>query len=410
LKNPSQLKILWLKTGPLHPLDTGGKIRTCNMLRELKKRHFITYLALCQSAQDRVCLEAAKEYSNEQIWIPWQETPKRTLRFYGEVAANLFSARPYTIDKYRSQAMAAKIKELDAAAQHDLIVCDFLTPSVNLRDAGRLKTPVLLFQHNVESQIWERLAQNASGLARIYFRSQWRRMETFERESCSLAQAVAGVSEDDCRMMREKFTLTNVVGAVPTGVDLDYFSGVAKGLKQSRSLVFLGSMDWMPNIDAAKFFVQEILPLIKRKFSDVKVVIVGRNPSPAVKELEQRTDGVHVTGTVDDVRPYLAEAALMIVPLRVGGGTRIKIYEGMAAGLPVVSTTIGAEGLPLVDGREVFLADDPAHFADRVCQLLEDEGLRLRLAGNGLELVRRNFSWEAATRVFEGYCQKLVGG
>ena len=400
------MKIIWLKTGPLHPLDTGGKIRTYNMLRELKKRHQITYVALCPTGTRKEFLQSAAEYSHEQIWIPWEETAKRTPRFYRELFGNVFSELPYVIQKYQSSEMARRIRELDAAGQHDLIICDFLTPAVNLFSDPPLRSKTLIFQHNVESQIWERLFQNARGLKKIYFRQQWKRLEKFEGKTCAQADGVAAVSEEDCRLMRKLFGLKNLLGAVPTGVDVEYFSAATRRAKQPQSLVFLGSMDWMPNIDGAKFFVEEIFPLVRRKFPNSTLAMVGRNPPPQIKELE-KTSGVQVTGTVADVRPYLGQAEVMIVPLRIGGGTRIKIFEGMASGIPVVSTTIGAEGLPVRSGENIFLADSPDEFANRICQLFEQAEWRTRLGKNGFALVKNEFSWEAATKLFESYGLKI---
>jgi len=401
----ASLRILWLKTGPLHPLDTGGKIRTYHMLRELKHGNRITFLALWPGHASQASRSAASEYSHEQIWIPWAETPKDSPQFHLDLVKNLFSSRlPYVIEKYESALMASAIAELDLLRKHDLIVCDFLTPSVNLfQDDRRVCTPTLLFQHNVESRIWQRTFANARVLKRAYFWSQWRRMLEYEKTVCRRFGGVAGVSEEDCRVMAQEFGLRNVLGAVPTGVDLAYFCPPATQRK-SHSLVFVGSMDWRPNIDGACYFVEEIFPAIKRKFPRALLSIVGRNPVPQVKELEARIAGVQVTGTVNDVRPHLAAAEVMVVPLRIGGGTRIKIYEAMATAIPVVSTTIGAEGLPVTSGGNILLGDSPGEFARCVCDLFDSQTQRLHIGGNGLALVQRLGSWASANRIFEQYC------
>ena len=402
------LRILWLKTGPLHPLDTGGKIRTYHMLRELKRAHRITFLALRPQNIAPNTGTAAAEYSQEQIWVPWVETPKHTPRFYFALARNLVaSGLPYVLDNYQSARMAAVIAEHDHGRKHDLIVCDFLTPSVNLFRGGRCaRTPTLLFQHNVESLIWQRTAENARGLPRAYFRGQWRRMLNFERSISARFHGVIGVSEEDCRIFRDEYGLGNVLGAVPAGVDLSYFSPPPTPRKP-HSLLFLGSMDWRPNIDGACYFVSEVLPLIQRRFPAVTITIVGRNPAPPVRWLTACGPGIHVTGTVEDVRPYLARAVVMVVPLRIGGGTRIKIYEAMATGIPIVSTTIGAEGLPVTHRQNILLADSPGEFADCVCELLDKPDLRAAISGNGLAWVRRSGSWSAASQRFEQYCWKV---
>ena len=399
------LNILWLKTGPLHPLDSGGKIRSYNMLRELNRRRELTYVSLCSPGCDRQVVEAASEYSKRQVWIPWEETRKGSPAFYAELARNAWSRMPYVIAKYRSKRMTAEIRRLEAQLRPDLIVCDFLTPAVNLFANGGCQSRTLLFQHNVESLIWKRLYENSRGLKRAYFRQQWRRLEAFERGACGRCDGVVGVSEEDCQLMRNEMGLRNVLGEVPTGVDTSFYAPWSTERKQ-HSLVFLGSMDWMANIDGACWFAESILPLIRGSFPRATLTIAGRRPTSRVRELAQEHAGIRVTGTVEDIRPFLAEAQVMIVPLRVGGGTRIKIFEGMATGIPVVSTRIGAEGLPVTPERDILLADSPAEFAGCVTRLLASEALRARIGDEGLKLVRARCSWEQVTNVFEQYCMK----
>lgn len=404
------LRILWLKTGPLHPLDTGGKIRTYNMLRELRKRNPLTYLSLWPAGTPESARQDAAEYSSAQIWIPWQDTPKGSPAFFADLAANFFLSRlPYALQKYRSSAWAQAMAQADASGQFDLIVCDFLTPGVVLFAEGRRpRTPVLLFQHNVESLIWKRHFDTAQGtVKRLYMRGQWQRTVQQEGRYCSLADKVCAVSEDDARLLREEFKLTNVVGAVPTGVDLDFFQ-LSAAPRTPRSLVFLGSMDWMPNIDGCCWFADEIWPLVKRKFPDTTLTIVGRKPVPKVQELATRDASIRVTGTVDDVRPHLAAGEVMVVPLRVGGGTRIKIFEAMATGIPCVSTRIGAEGLPVNHGEHIALADTPADFAREICALFENPGRRQALGQNARTLVEQNFGWPSINAVFELFCRETV--
>jgi glycosyltransferase involved in cell wall biosynthesis len=400
------LKLLWLKTGPLHPLDTGGKIRTYNMLRELNRRHELTYLSLCPPGCDRRVLAAAAEYSGRQVWIPWQETRKGSLAFYAELARNSFSRMPYVIAKYRSHRMTEEIHRLETELRPDLIICDFLTPAVNLFANGGSKTRTLLFQHNVESLIWRRLYENSGGLKRLYFRQQWRRLESFERDVCRRCDGVVGVSAADCQIMRREFGLSNVLGEVPTGVDTSFYAPM-NAERKPQSLVFLGSMDWMANIDGACWFADAIFPLIREPFPQVTLTIVGRKPTPRVLELAQKHPGIRVTGTVEDVRPFLAESQVLVVPLRVGGGTRLKIFEGMATGIPVVSTRIGAEGLPVTHEQVILLADSPGDFAGCVTRLLASEPLRARIGDAGLKLVRERCGWERITDVFEQYCLKM---
>ena len=404
------LRILWLKTGPLHPVDTGGKIRTFNMLRELRRKNPLTYLSLWPEGTPESARKDAHQYSDDQLWIPWREAGKRSVKFVWQLGINFAGSRlPYAIHKYLSAQWAAEIRHLDASGKFDLIVCDFLTPAVNLyANNYRPQTPVLLFQHNVESLIWQRHYETAQGgVRRSYMHGQWQRMRKFEALACSLADKVCAVSEEDARLLRESFSLTNVCGAVPTGVDLNFFQ-LSPAPRTPRSLVFLGSMDWMPNIDGCGWFADEMWPLVKQKFPDATLTIVGRKPAPKILELAARDPRIKVTGTVDDVRPHLAAGEVMVVPLRVGGGTRIKIFEAMATGIPCVSTRIGAEGLPVNHGEHIALADTPADFANEICSLFDNADRRRAFGQNARDLVEKNFGWPSINAVFERYCRETV--
>ena len=190
------------------------------------------------------------------------------------------------------------------------------------------------------------------------------------------------------------------VAAVPTGVDVAYFQPTAEA-QPATDLVFVGSMDWMPNIDGAVWFVNEVLPLIRRKMPDCSLGVVGRTPGREVTELAERESRIRITGTVADVRPWLWESKVSIVPLRIGGGTRLKIYEGMAARTPVVSTTVGAEGLDITPGENILIADEPEAFAEACVRLLNDGNERRRLADAAWQHVETKHSWEAAAVQFE---------
>lgn len=404
--------ILWIKADPLYPLDSGGKIRTFQMLKEWNRLHDITYLALFPAGTPEAAKDHAKSYSSRQNWVSWQDQPKRTIGFYLSLLKNLlFSRSPYVIDKYRSKAAIRDISKLVTANKYDLVIADFLSMTPNIIDAGVDSRKTVVFQHNVESQIWKRHFESAtSKFVRAYMLTQWRRYARFEREMCSRFQGVIAVSEDDASRFEREFGLRNVLGHVPTGVDVEFFS--ARDHHPERGhIIFLGSMDWMPNIDGIIEFVKKTYPLIKSQFPGVNLTIIGRNPSPAVVALQTQDDSIHVTGTVDDVRPHMGRAAVSIVPLRVGGGTRIKIFEAMAMGIPVVSTTIGAEGLPVVDGENIFIADEPELFARRVVSVLNDDSLAASMGDAGRSMVTEKFSWRTAVAQFDEMCSRaLVAG
>jgi glycosyltransferase involved in cell wall biosynthesis len=231
-------------------------------------------------------------------------------------------------------------------------------------------------------------------------------MRRYESRACRRADLTIAVSEDD-RLLLEQDAPESRMEAIPTGVDVDYFHAGDGALEQAAEIVFTGSMDWHPNEDAMCYFIDAILPLLRREVPGVSLTIVGRNPSPQMRDAAEAA-GVTVTGTVDDVRPYIRRAAVYVVPLRIGGGTRLKIYEALAMGKAVVSTTIGAEGLPLEEGVHILRADDPYAFARKILDLLQNPKRRQGLGAAGRRLMEREYSWSRVAQDFERHCRALV--
>jgi glycosyltransferase involved in cell wall biosynthesis len=401
------LRILWLKTELLHPVDKGGKIRTYHMLKELKRAgHQITYLTLDDGAGAKDAREKATEYCDELVLIPHRTRAKFSAGFYAELASNLVSPLPYFMKKYESAAMRREIAERTKREVFDVLVCDFLQPSINV--PASVSCATVLFQHNVEAMIWQRHYEvQKHPLKKTYLRGQWHKSRAYERAACNRFDAVIAVSVEDRETMRREYGVERIWD-VPTGVDTDFFRPRADARQKPHNLVFTGSMDWLPNEDAIQFFTKEILPLIKKRVPDATLTIVGRNPYQSLIELGKRDASVIVTGRVEDVRPYMEEAGAYIVPIRIGGGTRLKIYEAMAMEKPIISTTIGAEGLPVRDGEDLMLADTPEAFAGAAIRLLTDEPFARELGRRAAETVRERFGWNLVAAQFAETCQQAT--
>ena len=400
------MRILWLKSDLLLPLDKGGKLRTWHLMRHLARRHAITYLAFKEPAQPAADVAGMSEVASRIETVTRSEPAKGTLRFYADAAMHLVDPLPYAVGKYRSREFKDRLNALLETQTFDLIVCDFLFPAVNL--PKQLPCPAVMFTHNVESEIWRRHAENKTGIQKFLYGAQYQRMLRYEGHALQRFEGVLAVSDAD----RQTFTalypgaISHPVHVVPTGVDTDYFAP-APSDPALRTLVFTGSMDWLPNEDAMQFFCRDMLPLIRAQEPGVRLSIVGRAPTPAVKRLAEE-HGVTVTGRVDDVRPYMKEAAVYVVPLRIGGGTRLKIFEAMAMGKAVVSTTVGAEGLPVTHGEHVLLADDPAAFANSVVSLLRDADQRATLEAAARTLVVEHYDWSAVAGALESALQNIA--
>jgi polysaccharide biosynthesis protein PslH len=388
------MKILWVKTDFLHPTRGGGQIRTLETLKRLHTRHEIHYAAL-DLPQPGMGLGRCPEYCSKVYPIVHRAPRKSGPRYWAELAKGVWSGTPVAMLRYRSRALLHQVETLIRREKFDAIVCDFLASAANIPSLEG----AVLFQHNVESAIWKRHVEHAATpWHRAYCRGQYRRMLRYEAQVCRAARNIIAVSDADARTLHSLYGVSRVRW-VPTGVDVEYFAP-PYSMAPARDLVFVGAMDWRPNIDGLSWFATNVLPLIRRRRPSCSLAVVGRHPTAAVRAIASDRH-IHITGSVNDVRPYLWESAVSIVPLRIAGGTRLKIYEAMAAKIQVVSTSVGAEGLDILDGENIRIADSPEDFAAACLELLDHAGARRRMAASAWERVAACYSWEVVSRKFE---------
>lgn len=401
----SKMKILFLSQRFLFPMDTGGKIRTGKILEQLSKKASITIISNVESPKDDKYLGEVNRLCDKFIPVPWKEMERYNLKFYMKIAAQSFSRYPISVlNDYSGELEQAVLKEL-AAEKYDLAICDFLQSTLNFRNVKNI--PQLLFQHNVESTITERhLSNSKDPVSKVFWGLQHKRMMRHEGEMCRNFDLTIAVSEKDKERIEEMFHADEVYG-IPTGVDTDYFY-YKEDAREKQQLVFTGSMDWLPNEDAMIYFIEKIFPLIKKDAPNTNLVIVGRRPTPALQKLTDGRKDIEITGWVEDTRPYMEESAVFIVPIRIGGGTRMKIYEALSMGKAMVSTSIGAEGLPLKHNEQIMFADDETTFAEHVLTLLRDDRLRKKMGATARQYVYENFRWEKVADVFLELCQKAA--
>jgi sugar transferase (PEP-CTERM/EpsH1 system associated) len=401
------MKILWLNAGLLLPLDKGGKLRTWHMMRHLAMRHDITYMSFSDPSQTHADRVGMREVCSRLETVPRTDPPKGTTRFYADAAWHALDRAPYAVAKYRSKAYRQHLERLLAAGRFDAIVCDFLPPFINM--PAQLPCPAILFTHNVEAEIWRRHVETAANpVSRLLLTQQWHRMLRFEEAALRRSDLVLAVSDADRQTFQRLYpdAVRSSIHVVKTGVDTEYFTPSEAAVRPAH-MVFTGSMDWLPNEDGMAYFVRDILPRIREVEPDATLSIIGREPTPAVQRLAA-VAGIHVTGRVDDVRPHIAAAAVYIVPLRIGGGTRLKIFEAMSMGKAVVSTTVGAEGLPVTAGHNIIIADEPSRFARAVVHLIRDTDMRRRLETAARHLVVERYDWSAVAQDFEDALDRLT--
>lgn len=399
------MKLLIVSGRVLYPANTGGRIRSTAIFERLARRHDVTMAVLVSPDDTPDAVHQMTRCCTRLLPFPWTEARPFTPAFFARLAANLPSPLPYNVAKYRHaglrQALAAALRE----EPYDLLLCDFLHPSVNCLDLPY--RPKVLFQHNLEAMLRSRHVAHASNvIERAYLSWDLVRLRRFEARAVREFDHTIMVSPEDCRALLDAYGV-RTASPVPTGVDADYFRPPAHA-SETPDLVFTGSMDWPPNQDAIQTFVADVLPLIRRAVPAARLWVVGRNPPGTLTQLAARHEGVTVTGTVEDIRPYLSRAQVYVVPLRVGGGTRIKILEALAMGLPVVSTRLGAEGLPFRDGEHLVHADASDDMAREVVDLLTRPERRRQLGEAGRRIVVEQHSWEHVTDVFEAVCEEAI--
>jgi sugar transferase (PEP-CTERM/EpsH1 system associated) len=391
------MKILWVKAGKLLPVDTGGKIRSYNILRRLPAQNDVTLLSYYGGARDVDYEKQIAELLPGTLSVNTAVPESSKLDYL----RRLSNPAPYAVTKFTSHEVQRKVATLLTGGRFDVAVCDFLAASLNFPSV--LETPTVLFQHNVESALWQRQAKHeANPLNRLVYKLEAAKMLRYERAAVARFHHVIAVSENDRELM-SAMTEAARISVVPTGVDLKQFSGARSDTTAEPLVIFVGSMDWEANIDAVEYFCREVWPAVKQAVPEARFRIVGRNPHSRVKKLA--SDSIEVTGTVPSVIEHYREAAVNIVPLRIGGGTRLKIYEAMAMGKATVSTSIGAEGLDVNDGRDILLADSPEKFGESLIALLTDNQLRKRIERAAAQQAAR-YDWSVITERFE----EVLGG
>ena len=390
------MKILWVKAGGLVPPDTGGKIRSYNILRQLAQDHTVTGF-LFHAGRENRAHEQLNTILRRVVQVTLDLPSPKSFREAIEYLVSLLSSEPYNMTKYCKRVVRERLVALLQEENYDVILCDFLVAAGVI--PWDFSCPKVIFAHNVEEAIWRRhyeIARNPLWKATSWY--EWKRMAAAERKYLAKADLVIAVSEND----RETFAQVldqRKLTVVQTGADTDFFRP-CEDAERPYSLVFTGAMDWLPNEDAIIYFIEEIFPLVRQRAAESTLLVVGRNPSKRLRELVSHQPNIQLTGWVEDVRPYLARSAVCIVPLRIGGGTRLKIFEAMSMARSVVSTSIGAEGLPVKNGENIFLADTPDAFADRVLYLLNNASCRAAMGQAARRLVEDNYDWAKVSKDF----------
>jgi glycosyltransferase involved in cell wall biosynthesis len=386
------MRLLVLSVTSPVPASNGVKMRTRSILRALAaERHELVLVAFADACDANGLSPELSKMCQRVIQIPHRFKSLSSSKDYLGRAAHLFAQAPYGVVVARSPQMASQLAALLSEKAVDVILCEQTDLLTNL--PSQLDVPLVVDFHNVDYLIMERYVRFESNRAkRMYARLESRKLREWERRACHRASTAWACSEYD-RALLQKFGPSLPMFVVPNVVDVDEYA--ADSAEDPRKILFQGSMDWYPNRDAVEFFVVQIFSRIRSQVPDARFVVAGRNPPEEFRQRLGRIRGVEFTGTVPDMRAEIGSAAVCVVPLRIGSGTRLKILEAAAMSKPIVSTRLGAEGLEFRDGQEIALEDEPAAFADAVVKLLSAAPDRHRLGQAARKRVEQNYSFHA---------------
>jgi glycosyltransferase involved in cell wall biosynthesis len=387
------MNILLLTLIVPNPPDSGPKIKTHYLLRYLASRHRVTLVCFTRNAREEADADALRAICAEVHTVPMRRSRVTDVLSFGR---SLLSGQPWLIERDDSRAMRRTLAALvraaaDAGRPFDLVHADQLNMAPFAENLG---LPRLLDQHNAVWTIFARMAQNERGPKRLLLEREWRRLRRYEGRVCRAFEAVTVVSEEDRQALEEAMGAPRAMPVIPIAIDAVAQAPVPRE-PGARGVLSMATMMWPPNVDGVLWFADAIWPRIRQEVADARFYVVGQRPVAAVRALPERDSSIEVTGYVPDTAPYIARSACLIVPLRSGGGMRVKILEALARGIPIVSTTIGYEGIELTPGEHLLVADTPAEFAAAVARLLRDPALGARIAAAGRQRLTERYDWRA---------------
>lgn len=386
-----------------YPVDRGTYQRTFHLLRSLARDHEVDLLALSEDGERCEQKPIFAEFCRRVEFVPFQHP--QWPRLFPD---RLLSPLPTTVRHWLLPQVAASIDQFAAGAKYDLAhVCDIVMAQYFFNGLSHLPLAVDRSRVDLQFQLAQREAMSRGARQALLDWENLIKLKRFEKRVARRVAVEVVCGPDDETFIRQQISRDVPVQVVTNGVDLDYFqaSAVPDTRAVEPTVLFCGAMDYTPNVDALRWYFSEIHDALRQRIPDLRMLIVGKSPAPEVLDHAQRP-GVTVTGGVPDVRPYYRRAWLQLVPLRIGGGTRLKIPESMAMGTPVVSTTIGAQGLDLAEGHDILLADTPGQFVEATARALTDPALRAHLEDHGGRTVRARLAWPMLGKQLSNYYEQ----
>ena len=386
------MKILFISQLFPLPQDSGGKIKSYQTIRSLASKHSVHLLTYIRNQQEKACLGQMENICESVRTVQLKRGKAKQIL---DIVSSFVSKASFIIHRDFRKSMQEAVNKAISDIKPDVIHIDHLQMAQFVNWNGPYNT--VLDEHNVEWQIIERIAETSeSVLMRYYAKIEYPKLKKYEISIFKKCDALLTVSSIDKETILNYEPDTKFAKVVPVGVDTDYFAQVKRDAS-SKNILSIATMHWPPNVDSILHFYKDIYPIIKQSIHDSTFTIGGQNPTPAIQNLGC-DDSVHVTGYLDDIRQTAQDCGVFIVPLRSGSGVRIKILNALAMGLPVISTSLGVEGLDVINGEHLIIADTDKAFADAVIRLLNDSKLADELGENGRKLISEKYSLESTSK------------
>jgi len=377
-----------------YPLNNGGLIRVHHLVINIARLHNVTLLCMEPDHEEQASgISVLESHGVTVELVPVAANQRKSNKRYFQFLS-LFNNKTYQYYQYHSQAMQQKINNLCADTMFDLILAEF-------SQMGYYELPAHITryvdQHNVEYEIMQRTYETErSPLRKVLAKSEWRKYYQQEIINCDKFNTCLTTSQRDADILATRLDSETKCHIIPNGVDSDFFKPVTQAVNPDL-ILFTGTISYYPNVEGILWFTKHIWPLIKQKRSSAQFCIAGKSPPAEIQALASTDDGINVTGAVDDMRDYYASASVVVVPLRVGGGTRLKILEAMAMGKAIVSTSVGAEGIDYTNNQNIVIEDEPELFANSTVNIMHDQELRKNIEVQGRKLVEKLYDWKAVT-------------
>lgn len=386
------MRLLFLAPSVPFPLNEGLKVINYHLLRELSARHEISLLSLAVSPEEAAGAEVLQAYC-KKLEVVHHTIPRSP---FARLQNMLCDSMPFCVWQYNSRVLQRRLRQWVADKRFDVAHMTYTPMAQYTEDLGHL--PCVLALVDCMSHLFASNALAAPGpFAKFYWRAQARKMRAYERGALSSVHQAVVVTPADRNTLP---AASCPVRVIPCGVDADYFAPLPD-LEQGPAVLFRGILSFPPNVDAARYFYDEIFPAIRRAIPSTRLILAGRDPAPLLRRLAATDPGITLTGSLPDLRPAMAQANVHVCPMRIGSGVKIKVLEAMAMGKAVVTTSLGLSGIPAVPGRDLMVADDPDSFAEAVIHLLRDSGLRGQIGSAARAFVVREHNWAAVAERYE---------